>query len=45
MLLVFNQHYIVFAYIILTKTWKILYSWYHNMCMIVVTYCIAARFN
>jgi hypothetical protein len=30
-LLLFHQHYVIFVYIILTKTCNIVHYWYHNI--------------
>ena len=45
LLLLFHQHYRIFMYIILTKTYEILHYWHHNICMLIVTYFRAACFK
>jgi len=45
-----NQYYycfthITFLHIILTKTWKILPYWYHNICMFIVAYLTVLLFK
>jgi len=32
-------------HIIIAKTYEILHYWYHNKCMIIVSYFIVARFK
>ena len=44
-LLKFNQDYVIFICIILTKTCKILHYWYQNICMFSVAYFIAVYFK
>jgi hypothetical protein len=43
--LLFYQEYVIFMYVHLTKTCKILRYWCHNIYMIIVTYLIALCFK